>query len=339
MGEEDWLLLWIRRYLRNSNIIKDFNMSFFHRVSERTTRVVLVVQILIMGTVLTPTGATSSPAEVLTVEEAYPGLVRGMLKLARLTDLGQGEILKTQDIVIKESSLNEVFGKIEPAMQAQLAKHKFFLLEEHATKTILLQEAKKAGFKKDELEEQIISKFLAQKASQVTVSETELKQFYAQNKDAVGGLPFDQVKDTLEGYLIDEKRRLAVGTYILELGRQIPIQVDAKWAAKQNLQAKDNPVDRARSSGKPTLVEFGATGCVPCDMMQPVLENLRKKYQDRLNIVFIHVGEEQILGARYGITSIPVQAFFDHLGKEVFRHTGFFAQFEVEKKLSEMGVR
>jgi thioredoxin 1 len=262
-----------------------------------------------------------------------------MLKLAKLSDLGKGEILKTQDVLIKESSLNEVLSKTEPAMQAQFAKHKFFLLEDHATNRMLLQEAKKAGFKENEPEDQIISKFLVQKISQVTVSETELKQFYAQNKDALGGVPFDQVKDTLEGYLVDEKRRLAIGTYILELGRQIPIQVDAKWVEKQNLLAKANPVDRARSSGKPTLVEFGATGCVPCDMMQPVLENLRKKYQDRLNIVFVHLGEEQILGARYGITSIPVQAFFDPSGKEFFRHTGFFAQVEVEKKLVEMGVR
>jgi thioredoxin 1 len=226
-------------------------------------------------------------------------------------------------------------------MQVQLAKHKFFLLEDHATNRILLQEAKKAGFKENEAEEEIIGKFLAQKTSQaqVTVTEAELRQVYAQNKDALRGLPFEQVKDMLEAYLIDEKRQLAIGTYILGLGQQIPIQVDAKWAEKQNLLAKDNPVDQARSSGKPTLVEFGATGCVPCDMMQPVLENLRKKYQDRLNIVFVHVGEEQILGARYGITSIPVQAFFDFSGKEFFRHTGFFAQVEVEKKLVEMGVR
>jgi len=273
------------------------------------------------------------------VEEAYPGLATGMLKLARLSDLGKGEILKTQDVLIKESSLNEVLSKTEPAMQAHLAKYKFFLLERHAMNMILLQEAKKAGSKDNEPEEEIITNFLVQKASQATVTEAELRQFYAQNKDALGGLPFDQVKDTLEVYLIDEKRQRAIGTYILALGQQIPIQVDAKWVEKQNLHAKDNPVDQARSSGKPTLVEFGATGCVPCDMMQPVLENLRKKYQDRLNIVFVHLGEEQILGARYGITSIPVQAFFDPSGKEFFRHTGFFAQVEVEKKLVEMGVR
>ena len=94
-----------------------------------------------------------------------------MLKLAKLSDLGKGEILRTQDVLIKESSLNEVLSKTEPAMQAQLAKHKFFLLEEHAINMILLQEAKKAGSKEDEPEEEIITKFLVQKASQVTVSE------------------------------------------------------------------------------------------------------------------------------------------------------------------------
>jgi thioredoxin 1 len=314
-------------------------MLYAVRARKRILRFAVALHLWFPALLATPLGTEAAPAKGQTVEEAYPGLARGMLKLAKLSDLGKGEILRTQDVSIKESSLNEVLSKTEPAIQAQLAKHKFFLLEDQATKRILLQEAKKAGFKQNDPEEQLISKFLAQKASQVTVSEAELKQFYAQNKEAVGGLPYDQVKDTLEAYLIDEKRRLAVGTYMLELGRQIPIQVDAQWVEKQNLLAKDNPVDRARSSGKPTLVEFGATGCVPCDMMQPVLDNLRKKYQDRLNIVFVHVGEEQILGARYGISSIPVQAFFDRSGKEVFRHTGFFAQAEVEKTLSEMGVR
>lgn len=313
-------------------------MLFAESAFNKILRFAVALQLLFIGLLGTPSDAESAPAKNMTVEEAYPGLASAMLKLARLSDLGKGEILKTQDVLITESSLNEVLSEAEPAIQAQLAKHKFFLLEDYATKSILLQEARKAGFKQNEPEEELITKFLTQKASHATVSEAELKQFYAQNKDAVGGLPFDQVKDTLEAYLIDEKRRLAVRTYILELGRQISIQIDAKWVEKQNLIAKDNPVDRARSSGKPTLVEFGAKGCVPCDMMQPILENLRKKYQDRLNIVFIHVGEEQLLGARYGITSIPVQAFFDRSGKEVFRHTGFFAHVEVEKQLAEMGV-
>jgi len=73
-------------------------------------------------------------------------------------------------------------------------------------------------------------------------------------------------------------------------------------------------------------------------MMQPILDNLRRDFGDRLNVVFVHVGEEQVLGARYGIRSIPVQVFYDGRGEEVFRHVGFFAQEEVLKQLARMGV-
>ena len=67
--------------------------------------------------------------------------------------------------------------------------------------------------------------------------------------------------------------------------------------------------------------------------------NLRKSFKDRLNVIFVHVGEEQILGARFGIRSIPVQVFFDENGQEVFRHQGFFAEKEVRRQLSRMGMQ
>ncbi len=108
--------------------------------------------------------------------------------------------------------------------------------------------------------------------------------------------------------------------------------------AKQAVLARDNPVDQARDSGKPSLVDFGATGCGPCDRMTPILEDLEDKYPGKRNVLFVHVCEKQILGAKYGIQTIPVQVFFDKDGREVFRHTGFFPQDEIEKKLAEMGV-
>jgi len=90
---------------------------------------------------------------------------------------------------------------------------------------------------------------------------------------------------------------------------------------------------KARMSGKPTMVEFGATGCIPCDMMQPILERLRKKFPESLNVVFVNVREKQILGTRFGIETIPQQAFYDKYGTEVFRHVGFYAEVEVLKQL------
>jgi thioredoxin 1 len=96
--------------------------------------------------------------------------------------------------------------------------------------------------------------------------------------------------------------------------------------------------EREHRSGKPTLAEFSTAGCVPCDMMQPILDGLRKDYPDRLNVVFVRVGEDQVLAARYGSRAIPVRFFFDAEGPEVFRHVGFFAREEVNRQLAKMGV-
>jgi len=115
--------------------------------------------------------------------------------------------------------------------------------------------------------------------------------------------------------------------------------VSAFWGKEQAILARDNPVDKARKSGRPSLVDFGASGCRPCDMMAPILRNIEKKYKGTLNVVFVHVRKEQILASRYGVQGIPIQIFFDRDGKEVFRHTGFFSQKEIERKLKEMGVR
>ncbi|MDI6798259.1 MAG: thioredoxin family protein, partial [Desulfatibacillaceae bacterium] len=84
---------------------------------------------------------------------------------------------------------------------------------------------------------------------------------------------------------------------------------------------------------------FGASGCEPCDRMQPILDRLKAKFPKTLNVVFINVRDQPILAARYSIRSIPVQAFFDEDGKEAFRHTGFFSQENVEEQLAKLGVK
>lgn len=296
--------------------------------------------ILLMAVVLfqMPSARGSNQLEDRTVEQTYPGLATGVLKSAKLTKLKNGVLLAAEGVQIDESMLKEMFKDLKPEMQKQLNKNLFFVLEQQATERILLNEAYKAGHKKDDPKDQVLMTYLSDKGSGVTVSDEETKAFYGQNKAMVGGMPFDQVKDAVKGFLLQKKKEEAVGKYLQTLWQGMDIRVNREWVRKQNALAMDNPVDIARRSGKPTLVEFGATGCKPCDMMQPILDNLKKKYKDRINVVFVHVGEQQILGARFGIRSIPVQAFFDSKGREVFRHEGFYPQTEIEKKLAAMGV-
>jgi thioredoxin 1 len=274
-----------------------------------------------------------------TVEEKYPGLAAGMLKKARLVGLEKGLLLTSKGVQIRESDLKSVVEIMDADVRKQIEKNLFFILEQQAMKKILLYEARKSGKGESDPDEQVILAHLTEQVSGISVSDDELKAFYDENKDAVGGMPLEAVKDSLQDYILEQKQREAAAKYMATLGDRTPVSVNALWVDKQSALAKDNPVDRARSSGKPTMVEFGATGCKPCDMMQPILAKVKEKYANQLNVVFLHVGEEQILAARYGISSIPVQAFYDKNGAEVFRHVGFYPHDEVEKHLKSMGVK
>ncbi len=275
-----------------------------------------------------------------TLDSRYPGLATGLLKSAELASLDENVLLTFKDVAITRTELLDGIKDQEPALRAQLEKNLIFLLEQEAVRRILLSEAKKAGIAAaDGDENRAIQALFEQRTRDLAVSENEALAFYASNKEMMGGAPFEQVAAMIRQYLLQDKQQKAVARYIDGLGDTVAMRINGSWVKAQARLAADNPVDRARRSGKPTLVEFGATGCVPCDMMQPILDKLRKDYPQKLNVVFVHVGEEQILGARYGIQSIPVQVFFDADGNEVFRHVGFFAQSEVDRQLTKMGVK
>ena len=293
-----------------------------------------------------PAQATSAPADNApkTIERQYPRLASGCLLQAGTTQLPDGVLLRCGEIRITQNNLDVEIAKADQAVREQLRKNAFFLLEQIATQSLLLAEARTAltEAKVDTAAmsaQQIIQAYLDRLVRNVAVTDTEAKAFYEQNKDMVGGATFEQVQQQLRQYLLGQKKQEAVNEHIATLGRRMKIDVDAAWAKKQATLAADNPVDRARSSGRPSLVDFGAKGCRPCDMLAPILETLRKKYEGKANVIFISVREEQILAARHGVRSIPVQIFFDKDGKEVFRHTGFWPQEELEKKLAEMGVK
>lgn len=274
------------------------------------------------------------------LDTRYPGLATGLLKHAVLAPLDKNTLLVADGFSIKHSQLLEGIKVQEPKLREQLEKNLLFLLEQEAVRQVLLSEAKKAGISVNEGDgNRAIQALFEHRTKDLSVTEEEARGFYAANKEMVGGAPFEQVADGIRQYLLQDKKQQAVSAYIGSLGETAKLRINEKWVEAQSRLAMDNPVDKARRSGKPTMVEFGATGCIPCDMMQPILDKLRKTYPDTLNVVFVHVREEQILAARYGIRSIPVQVFYDAAGKEVFRHVGFFAQAEVDKHLAAMGVR
>jgi thioredoxin 1 len=185
---------------------------------------------------------------------------------------------------------------------------------------------------------QLIQAYLQKAAAGTTVSDAEIADFYAHNSEMCGGT-LENTKEAIREYLVGQKQQLMVNDFIQALGRRMKVAVSAPWVKQQAELAADNPVDRARRSGRPSLVDFGSKGCIPCDKLAPILEVMRTQYDGRANVVFVSVREEQILAARYGIQNIPVQVFFDKDGREVFRHTGFWPRDQLEAKLAEAGVQ
>jgi thioredoxin 1 len=90
--------------------------------------------------------------------------------------------------------------------------------------------------------------------------------------------------------------------------------------------------------GIPRLVDVGAGQCIPCKMMAPILEELKKEYAGRLRIDFVDVWVNPDAGEPYKIEMIPTQIFYDAEGKERFRHVGFFGKEDILGKWKELGV-
>ncbi len=110
----------------------------------------------------------------------------------------------------------------------------------------------------------------------------------------------------------------------------------AAYAEEMN---SDLLVRRALSSGKPSIIDFGAKYCKSCKKMKPILDSLAVEYQGKANVIFVDVKEEQDVPGKYHIQMIPTQVFFDRSGKEVKRHMGFMDKAAIQANLQELGVK
>jgi hypothetical protein len=215
---------------------------------------------------ISATGAGAS-----TVSDTYPLIFDRFLKSAELVDMTGDTILRTSTgITIAGKSLEKSLDRYDPKLRDQLKENLLFLLEQEIITKVLGHEIQKSGIsKEDKTSEQQISDYLSSAVKEAEVSDKEANTFYSENKEMVGGMPFEQVKDNIKSFLLKKKRQAAVEAHIASLAEQHKIQINRHWMDTQYTIMKKNPVNKARSSGKATMVEFGATGCIPCDMMHP----------------------------------------------------------------------
>jgi thioredoxin 1 len=84
---------------------------------------------------------------------------------------------------------------------------------------------------------------------------------------------------------------------------------------------KDNFQKEVLESTLPVLVDFWAVWCMPCKMMDPILEGLADEHQGKLVVGKVNVDEESELAEKFGIVSIPTMILFSK-GAEAAKKMG-----------------
>ena len=65
----------------------------------------------------------------------------------------------------------------------------------------------------------------------------------------------------------------------------------------------------------PSIIDFYADWCQPCKIISPILEELSKEYEGKINIYKVNTESETELAGAFGIRSIPSLLFIPKDGQ------------------------
>jgi len=75
------------------------------------------------------------------------------------------------------------------------------------------------------------------------------------------------------------------------------------------------------SSEEPVLVDFFATWCGPCQMMQPILQDTARQLGDRIKIIKVDVDKNPLAASKYQVRGVPTLILFQN-GQVLWRQSG-----------------
>ena len=92
--------------------------------------------------------------------------------------------------------------------------------------------------------------------------------------------------------------------------------------------------DQLIQSDKPVLIDFYATWCGPCQMLGPILKEVKDQLGDRVSIIKVDVDKNQELAAMQQVRSVPTMLLFQN-GKQLWRQSGVLSKEEIITNILE----
>ena len=88
-------------------------------------------------------------------------------------------------------------------------------------------------------------------------------------------------------------------------------------------------------SDKLSIIDFWAEWCGPCRAIGPVIDELAKEYDGKINVGKLNVDNNPTVSVNYSITSIPAILFIKG-GKVVDKQIGVVPKSVLEKKINAL---
>ncbi len=87
-------------------------------------------------------------------------------------------------------------------------------------------------------------------------------------------------------------------------------------------------------SDQPVLVDFFATWCGPCQMLAPILKEVKANLGERISIIKIDVDKNQAVADQYQVRGVPTMILFQN-GKPLWRQSGVMSKEDIIKIIVE----
>jgi len=96
----------------------------------------------------------------------------------------------------------------------------------------------------------------------------------------------------------------------------------------------ENFENEVLKADKPVLVDFWAEWCMPCKMVEPIVNQIAEEHKDKVKVAKLNVDEAGEVASQYNIISIPTMLVFKD-GKVVNQRVGAGSKKAIEDFLGD----